>query len=131
MSESTTPTLRIQPLASEHYLYKLTSPRTTFGRSPANDVMLSDIRVSRFHAAIVLQPPFALVEDVGSRNGVLLNGHAVMHAALSHGDVLTMGDCVIHVVWEGHEAQHIEAEALSSIPGWRPASVDESNETRK
>lgn len=131
MSESTLPTLRIQPLSSEGYLYKLTAPRTTFGRSPSNDVMLSDLRVSRMHAAIVLQHPFALVEDVGSRNGVLLNGRAVMHAALSHGDILTLGDCLIHVIWEGHDAQHIEAEALSSIPGWRPAGVDESHETKK
>ena len=131
MSESKAPTLRIQPLAGEAYTYELQLIRTTFGRAPTNDVVLPDLRVSRMHAAIVLQPPFALVEDVGSRNGVLLNGRAVMHAALSHGDVLTVGDCLMHVIWEGHDAQHIEAEALSSIPGWRPMGSDESNETRK
>ena len=131
MTDNKPPTLRIQPLSSEGYTYVLTLPRTTFGRSPTNDVALSDLRVSRMHAAIVLQHPFALVEDVGSRNGVLLNGRAVMHAALSHGDVLTMGDCLIHFMWEGHDAQHIEAEALSSIPGWRPASRDDPLETKK
>jgi len=50
----------------------------TVGRTAKNDVIISDISVSRFHAFFKLRPAggFAL-QDAGSSNGTLVNGTSV------------------------------------------------------
>lgn len=55
----------------------------TLGRTDANDIVLSDIKVSRRHALIQLQGKDELwLVDLGSRNGTSLNGHRLTSATL-------------------------------------------------
>lgn len=47
--------------------------------------------VSRRHARFVNKNDSVVVEDLGAKNGVLVNGRRVASAALHHGDVVTLG----------------------------------------
>jgi len=68
------------------------------GRAPGNELRLLDPRVSAWHCVIAPGPSGVHVTDLGSTHGVLLNGHpAGRSAALSDGDVLTLGDASLVV----------------------------------
>lgn len=62
------------------------------GRDPSCDLALSDPRVSRRHVAIVAGPDSIAFNDLGSSNGVLLNGEERREGRLDCGDVLQVGD---------------------------------------
>ena len=51
--------------------------RILVGRAPSADMRLGDPRVSRLHARIEMREDGVYVEDLGSRNGTLLNGEFV------------------------------------------------------
>lgn len=64
---------------------------TSIGRSPTQDVVLSDPCVSRQHAVIVREGDTCTVIDKTSTHGTFLNGVRVGRAVLKPGDVLQMG----------------------------------------
>ena len=66
--------------------------RTTIGRNPDNDLPLRMSSVSRHHAVLIPAFRSALLQDLGSTNGVLVNKRRVRCARLEHGDVLTLGE---------------------------------------
>lgn len=65
------------------------------GRAPDCDLVVDDPSVSKHHAALVWDEPHrrVLVEDLGSSNGVHLNGERIKSKMwLRDGDTLTFGD---------------------------------------
>ncbi len=70
--------------------YSLTNERTTVGRKPHNDIHLEDPTVSGEHA-VFLKLHHIYVEDMGSTNGVILNGKRVTKRQLNNGDVVRIG----------------------------------------
>ena len=71
--------------------YRLEKERTTVGRKPLNDIVLEgDATVSGEHA-VFLKLQHIYVEDLGSTNGVLLNGKKVNKRQLNHGDSVKIG----------------------------------------
>ena len=66
--------------------------RTTIGRDPDNDLWLAMGSVSRHHAVMIPAFRSALLQDLGSTNGVLVNTRRVRCARLEHGDVITLGE---------------------------------------
>lgn len=65
------------------------------GRSPAADVMLEHLSVSRRHAVVATRGDVVVVLDDRSRNGVVVNGERVGEAVLAHGDEIRLGDVAI------------------------------------
>ncbi len=62
------------------------------GRDPASVVVLDGLRVSRHHARLVVSSGTAIVEDLGSKNGTVLNGKGLSApTSLSDGDVIEIG----------------------------------------
>lgn len=57
----------------------LVQGETLLGRSPECHVTIEDPLVSRQHARITIEGARALLEDLGSRNGVRLNGDVLKH----------------------------------------------------
>lgn len=70
--------------------YPLDNERTTVGRKAHNDIHLEDPTVSGDHA-VFLKLQHVYVEDLGSTNGVLLNGKRISKRQLNHGDVIRIG----------------------------------------
>jgi chromosome segregation ATPase len=66
--------------------------RTTIGRDSDNDLPLPINSVSRHHAVLIPAFRSALLQDLGSTNGVLVNRRRVRCARLEHGDVITLGE---------------------------------------
>src|SRR5215207_7339151 len=65
------------------------------GRSPAADVTLEHLSVSRRHAVVATRSEVVVVLDDRSLNGVLVNGERVGEAVLAHGDEIRLGDVAI------------------------------------
>lgn len=72
--------------------FDLSRGATLIGRSSECQVTIEDPLVSRQHARIVIDGEEALLEDLGSRNGVKLNGASIKKPApLKDGDRLRIG----------------------------------------
>ncbi len=67
------------------------SGTTTIGRLPECDVTLDDPSVSRRHARVLRKGDRWMVSDLGSTNGVRVNGDQVSEAELRDGDHLDLG----------------------------------------
>jgi FhaA, N-terminal domain/FHA domain len=72
--------------------YVLDGPRATLGRSKSAECVLSDPNVSRRHAELRRsQTGDWTIADLGSTNGVKVNGRRVASTRLSPGDQVTLG----------------------------------------
>jgi hypothetical protein len=81
----------------------LVGPDVVLGRSPDCQITIDDPLVSRQHARIVIEAGSARVVDLGSRNGVRVNGNLIRgEATLKHNDRVRLGtqDLVFLVVEE-------------------------------
>ena len=61
------------------------------GRASDCDVVLADSMVSRHHARFWVENRLLKVEDLGSRNGVLVNGERVTRLRVEEGDNILVG----------------------------------------
>lgn len=64
----------------------------TFGRDKSNDLVLNSPLVSRRHGQISFSQGRLLIEDTGSKNGLLINGAAARRCFLGEGDMLRIDD---------------------------------------
>ena len=60
------------------------------GRHPQCDARLDSLRVSRHHCCMSIDQGTVLVRDLGSTNGIRINGHRVEFGRLHDGDELTI-----------------------------------------
>lgn len=71
----------------------LGQPEMVVGRSSACDIQVLDRRMSRQHAIFVRVEGGHAVEDLGSKNGIVVNGvDATGRIGLRHGDSVVVGD---------------------------------------
>lgn len=68
--------------------------KTSIGRTPDNDLQIDAKYVSRRHAVILVGPVHAVVEDLNSTNGVLVNGRRITRHTLKDGDQIALGRTV-------------------------------------
>jgi chromosome segregation ATPase len=68
------------------------SRRTRIGRATGCELQIDSGSVSRHHALVVVGPREAIIEDLNSTNGVLVNGRKVTRQPLRDGDALTIGE---------------------------------------
>lgn len=73
-------------------ILELNKPLITVGRGNANDLVLNDGSVSRFHAVIKLRDNSIFVADRGSTNGIVLNDVKISkETELKDGDIALVG----------------------------------------
>lgn len=86
------------------------SPVTTLGRNSRNTIVLDDTYVSAEHALLAWRDSQWWLEDLGSRNGTVLNDAPLAGATvISAGDVVTIGGVQLKLELAGRK----ELEALS------------------
>jgi pSer/pThr/pTyr-binding forkhead associated (FHA) protein len=78
------------PAAGQEYL--LGPIRLTLGRGPNVDIEIADETLSRQHAAVEYTGGRFRVEDLGSTNGLTVNGERVQAGELEHGDSFKIGN---------------------------------------
>ncbi|MDZ4859869.1 MAG: ATP-binding protein [Candidatus Hydrogenedentes bacterium] len=71
--------------------YHIGAEGLVLGRASECDVVLPDSLVSRRHARVWIESGQLKVEDLGSRNGISVNGERVVRLRVDEGDQLTVG----------------------------------------
>lgn len=95
--------------------YALPEGVTHLGRADENDIVLNGDLVSRQHARLLVKGGALQIEDVGSRNGLRVNGHPVDgQLALAVGDIISVGENTLSVR-QPEEGERAVTE-LSSLP---------------
>ncbi len=90
----------------------------TIGRQEGNTIRLTERNVSRRHARLVRQNGHVLVEDLGSYNGIRINGDKIQGQVPVHeGDLIQIGDYDLAVQTEaGQQTQQAPASMSSTSP---------------
>lgn len=110
------PRLVIERPGQEQQVFELPQDRPVYvGRAESNDLVLRETSVSRRHA--MLSPSLEghwMVRDLGSANGIFLNGKNVKETPLKDGDVLNIGEYSLR--YESMESQILLTQAAAKLP---------------
>jgi len=82
----------------------LDKPIMLLGRHPECDIQIDSRKISRRHCCIAQVSDYLVVRDLGSTNGIRINGVRVLEGKLDTGDELTIGTHRYQVNWEEEEA---------------------------
>ena len=80
------------------HLWRLREPSVTLGRGSGNTLVFDDRKVSRHHARIENREDGWRIVDLGSGNGVRVNGRKIETAFLAPGDEIRIGGVTIEVL---------------------------------
>jgi pSer/pThr/pTyr-binding forkhead associated (FHA) protein len=98
---------RLFRLRHGHRVLLLGSGTVTLGRRATCDYVLHDSQVSREHARIIVGEQTFAIEDLGSANGVLVNGEPIRGLRrLNSGDNFRIGSQVFEII----EATEVEVD---------------------
>lgn len=78
-------------------IFDISAALMTVGRGAANDIVLHDARVSRAHARLERRDGAFVLTDLGSANGVAVNGQPIQSAPVQPGDIITLGDSTLRL----------------------------------
>ena len=118
-----------------HHDFELPPGRFLIGRSTDCQLSLDDPLVSRKHALLIVTDDAVEVQDLGSRNGVLVNDEKIPGPqAIGHGDKITIGSQEMVISVPMNEAPtlrnfvgergmgHVTVTAMEPV---RPSQADE------
>jgi adenylate cyclase len=110
------PRLVIERPGQEQQVFELPPDRPIYvGRAESNDLVLRETSVSRRHA--MLSPSLEgawMVRDLGSANGIFINGKSVKETPLKDSDVLAIGEYSLR--YESMESQILLTQAAAKLP---------------
>jgi hypothetical protein len=104
----------------EGFRIAIDKPIMLFGRDAECDIRFDSRKISRRHCCLAHVGDQLIVRDLGSTNGIRVNGVRVLEGYLRSGDELTVGSHRYQVVWDAAAAQAQEAPAASSVPAEAP-----------
>jgi eukaryotic-like serine/threonine-protein kinase len=111
---------------------KLTTKELTIGKGPSNNLVILDQTVSQNHAVLTREGSKILIADLGSRNGVRVNGRMVGSEPqeIEAGDEIRLGQTRLHVDFPSRQrgtslVAPRAAPTAQAFKGARPTSVDE------
>jgi ABC transport system ATP-binding/permease protein len=88
----------------------------TIGREEGNTIRLTERNVSRRHARLLRQNGHVMVEDLGSYNGIRINGERIKgQVPVRDGDLIQIGDYDLAIQQEG--AQPAASPPPPPLPG--------------
>ena len=76
----------------QHMKYRIETGTMTIGRGKGNDIRLRHHFISRNHAQILTDADGSIIEDLGSKNGILVNAEPVNRRRLRDGDLVDIGE---------------------------------------
>lgn len=91
--------------------------RTTIGRRPNNDIVLENGMVSGDHAVILMgEDGHVYAQDLGSRNGTVVNGEMITRARLRTGDVIKIGGFKLRFFGDNQdEEEHAKVDVDTQV----------------
>jgi pSer/pThr/pTyr-binding forkhead associated (FHA) protein len=98
------------------HVFVVTGKQVSIGRGEDCDVLLTDLKSSRKHAAIWQENAGGWnVSDNGSANGILHNGRVASRGVLKTGDTIAVGETVLEF-FEANLPEQILARPARSLP---------------
>ena len=94
-------------------------PILLFGRHEECDVQLNSKKVSRRHCVMAqIGSDYLVIRDLGSTNGVRINGQRVAEGKLRPGDEVQIGNFKYQVCGDmlGRSKEHASADEYKSVP---------------
>lgn len=79
------------------FTFSIKSPQVRIGRHTENDLILTDSSISRKHAILIVSNDAILVRDLGSMNGISINGQLQTQGLLRNNDLLRIGEVNLNV----------------------------------
>jgi pSer/pThr/pTyr-binding forkhead associated (FHA) protein len=98
-------------------------PVVLVGRHPECDVRIDLPKISRRHCCLALAYDRVLIRDLGSRNGLRVNGAVVEETQLHPGDTVAIGPLLFRV----EDSDALARPALAAAPA-RPPVADEPDD---
>ncbi|MDY6862867.1 MAG: FHA domain-containing protein [Thermodesulfobacteriota bacterium] len=97
--------------------YPLKGKELIIGRDKKNAIFLDDTSVSRNHAKVTFLENKALIEDMGSSNGVFINGVKIeAKTEFKAKDVIEIGHIKLIVEKEGEEIEDSQKTITEDVP---------------
>ena len=109
---------------------QIDKPILLFGRHEECDVQLNSKKVSRRHCVLAQVNDYLVIRDLGSTNGVRINGERVAEGKLRPGDELQIGNFKYQVCGDplGRSKEQPAVEAYRAVPP-HPDADDSSSDT--
>ena len=104
---------------------ELVEPTTEIGRHEEGHIVLHDPRSSRRHCRIHKTDGGYELEDLGSRNGTLLNGKRVDRQLLSPGDRIEIGKSKIYFGGRPEPRESVEQTVFDDAVSQQPVVTPE------
>ena len=104
----------------------LDKPILLIGRDPECDIQIDSRKISRRHCCIAQVNDYLVVRDLGSTNGIRINGMRVQEGILKAKDELTIGGNLYRLSWDA-QADPADANHASDLEpaGDRPFAAEE------
>lgn len=106
----------------------LTKERTTLGRRPYNDIVISNLAVSGEHALLHCVAGRVSIEDLQSTNGTYVNQQRISRQELQHDDLLHIGQYEIRLQLSPEEYASWGAAAAVAQPACLRLEGDSARE---
>src|SRR4029079_17312766 len=78
----------------------LDKPILLLGRHPECDIQIESRKISRRHCCIAQVGDYLVIRDLGSTNGIRINGIRVLEGRLRGADEVTIGSNRYRVTWD-------------------------------
>ena len=99
--------------------FPVDGPSVTIGRSSEHEIVIDSVSISRSHARIERVGDQYVIQDLGSRNGIKVDGRIMGRAPLEPGMLVTVGDIEMQFVTSA-DAASTEAPAAEPAPSPTP-----------
>lgn len=100
----------------------------TIGRQEGNTIRLTERNVSRRHARLMRQNGHVFLEDLGSYNGIRINGDRIQgQVSVNDGDLIQIGDYDLAVQREETASTSAQTSPLSPVSAAQAAAAAEKN----
>src|SRR5580692_3931050 len=95
--------------------YPLPAKAIRIGRTPDNDIALTDLDVSRHHAELRRNPDGSFeIIDLGSHGGTYVNGERITRTMLTEEDIISIGRATFRL--SGGELRPYADESPGAVP---------------
>ena len=102
-------------------LIALQRPVILIGRHSECDVRINSPKVSRRHCCLAMAYDRVLIRDLGSRNGVRVNGRSVDESRLYEGDELAIGPILFRLETADENLETLGAPSSRPVPAASPS----------
>lgn len=96
-------------------VFPLTPGIAVLGRHSANALSLTDPRASRRHCQLIVTETGAMLTDLASGNGTLVNGQPIQTVSLNAGDRIELGDTELKFSVDATNGSHADPDRTRII----------------